>query len=261
MAARRLIPVLPLFLIPFGRLLERLQSVPWQLGISLVLAVATALPIPIFDVWGNGWRLRQVADERKFYPDSAIAHRRKQGEALGRAFRGIDTYMVMDGGLCVLAYYSELPRFMESNGLTSREIAKQKVSGRGLPGHEKPPQEWLIEKLKVTFAVKHAPPQERNRIDMVSIDNGLLWLQLVYWDEEVMAALRDRPSVRFVPIEQAIFRVKRRLPRATCDQANAMVDRLDHYYLRWHEADSERRAELKQLAKERCETDSNARSD
>lgn len=256
MFARRLIPVLPLFLLAFGRLLERFRSVKWQLGLSLGLAVATALPVPIFEWWGQIHRLRGVTDERAYYQEEAVAIRRAQGEALARAFAGIDTHFLLDGGLCMLAYYSGLPRFMEGNGLTNREIARQEVKKRGFVGHEKPPPEWLLDREKVAFVVMQARPTRSNVVDIVSIENGLLYLRILYWDAEVMAQLRERPGVRFLSIEAALWGVRQKLRRGSCDDARWALYRVDQYYLRWHAPDSDERRELHALADERCPRES-----
>lgn len=255
MFARRLVPILPLVLLAFGRLVDRLGSLRWQLAIAVPLGIAAALPYPLYRRHGTDWRIRGVADERRIYPPRTVAYRRAQGEALGRAFAGIETHFLLEGGLCMVAYYSGLPRFMELNGLTDPVIAKQRIERRGVPGHEKAPPFWWLDVNRVDFLVMHSPPQDRAAIDVVSIDDGRLYLLVLHWNEAVMDRLADRPGVRFVPIDEQLGRVERRLREGSCEQATRAFDRLDHHYLRWHERGSGLRGRLRQRLQQRCAED------
>ena len=55
-----------------------------------------------------------------------------------------------------------------------------------------------------------------------------IWL----YSDEVMDALRGRPDVSFVPIEQVVARLRSEMEAAPYERARAIYDYLDHYYLR-----------------------------
>ncbi|MGD8396183.1 MAG: hypothetical protein PVF43_11990 [Candidatus Eiseniibacteriota bacterium] len=252
MFARRLVPVLPLFMLALERALIRSCSVRWRVAVGLFLLVSAALPYPLYERHGEGGRIAKITDERAVYPSENLARRRAQGEALGAAFRDLDASFLIEGGLCMLAYYSRLPDILEINGLTDRTIARQPIGARGIPGHEKGPPGWLLDERRVHFVVLQRPPARWRDVDLVSVGDGLLTLKILYWDPALMAALRHRPGVRFLPIADQLASVHSRLDRADCETARRLFAMIDRYYLRWHAVETGQRAALEALVERRC---------
>ena len=93
----------------------------------------------------------------------------------------------------MVGYFGHLPYVLEGSGLTDAEIARQPITGRGRPGHEKGPSDELLRRRKIPLAllwglhraaVLH--PWERLVCDGVAC-------RIVYYDRELMQALRRKP--------------------------------------------------------------------
>lgn len=255
MFARRLIPVIPLVFMAVER--EFLRLTPsWRRTIgALALSAAAASPFPIYSRWAENGRIARVSDEASFYDARRLALRQAQGEALGRAFDGIDATFLIGGGLCMLAYYSRLPHMIEPNGLTDRVVAKQELSVRGIPGHEKTAPLWYLRQRRVQFQVRRGPPSEVHTVDTVSIARGLVRLGLLIYDEPVMTALAQRPEVTFTPIAERLESARRGMNQLSCDQARRVLDTLDQIYFDWNTTVAARRPDLQAAVARACAED------
>ena len=252
MFARRLVPAIPLLLLCCEIALMELGSARLHLGVCLALVLATALPYPVYERWGSGNRIGDVAEEPAFYPDEVVQLRRSQGEALGRVFAGIDSVFLLEGGLCMLAYYSRLPTLIEGNGLTDWTIARQSLEDRGMVGHEKRAPPWYLEERRVNFIVLNRKLEGPFSFDTVEIGGGLLQLRTILYDEVIMETLKRRPGVRFVPVGALLARMEKEIGRGSCERARAHLSMLERYYLRWNPEAVARRRTMEQLVEARC---------
>lgn len=186
MHARRLVPVLPLCVLAFRLALPSdLRALKKRLTVILALS---AIPLPIFALASQG-RIHGVADERAFYPQELMDLRIAQGQALGAALHGVPAPLLIEGGLCVLAWASGLPTIIEANGLTDRTIARQPIAERSLAGHEKHPTEAYLDSRHVSAVVLHGQPRRSADFDVAHDPKTRLSLALRYYDPAVLAAL------------------------------------------------------------------------
>lgn len=253
MFARRLLPAVPLILFALEGQLQRLRSPERRVGITAVALLAAALPYPIFDE--TRVSIAGIADERRYYPDTVIAKRRVQAEAVGRALAGLETRVMFEGGMCVFGYYSGLPYLAEMTGLTQYSLAKLPLDERGWIGHEKRATEAWLDENDIQFVVsQHFPPVERPaRLPLDSLYFGNLAVARIHrYDAAIMDRLRARDEVRFVPIEGVLDRRRRELERVPLDEAQAILDWLDRFYFDGAgDAGKAARAELQELLESR----------
>jgi hypothetical protein len=232
MFARRLVPVVPLVLVAIEDRIAALSRPALRWGIAAVLLLGLALPWPVY---GDGrLRVAGVSDEPRFYPARVIDARRRQAEAVAQALEGIPARVAFEGGMCSFGYYSRLPYQVEVTGLTQYSLARQPLGERGLVGHEKQASvRWLQENgvhivLAQTLpdAVDRAP-RPLNWIGFGGVAEGTI----AVYDEGVMQALRERPGVEFLDIEEQLDRSLRRLERAPLSEAEEIYATLEGYYL------------------------------
>jgi arabinofuranosyltransferase len=200
MFGRRLLPVVPLGLMALERMTGRLASQRRRVALAVVLGALAALPLPIYAWWGRQGRIADVADEPSFYPSEVVKLRRLQGEVLASTFQGIDATFMMEGGLCMLAYYSHLPRIVDINGLTDRTIARTRTETRGRPGHEKRPTPAYLVERRVHLLIRNEFPIRDRGPGTLSIGR-LVPLRWLLPDEEIMKVLAQRPGIHMVPPE------------------------------------------------------------
>ena len=234
MFARRLVPVVPLALMAVERaLIPRLPHTA-RTAVAITLVIGAALPTPIYRWWGDRGRIGFVADEPAFYPQATLDLRRAQAEALTRTFEGIDATFMMEGGLCMLAYYSQLPHIIDVNGLTDRRIGHMEVVARGRPGHEKQASDAYVEERRIHFLIRNTPPPGSPVPRAVAVAEGLVPLQWLLYDDAVMRPLAARPGVIFLPIEEHLRRERGAIAQDSCDEARTRLARLRRYYFRWN---------------------------
>jgi hypothetical protein len=143
---------------------------------------------------------------------------------------------MFEGGMCMFAYYSKLPYLVEMTGLTQYSLARLPLEKRGLIGHEKQPDDRWLDEQDIHLIVAQewpisTPPAGARRHDEVyfgSLAKARVWI----YSDQVMDALRGRPDVSFVPIEQVIARLRGEMEAAPLARAVAIHDYLDRYYLR-----------------------------
>jgi hypothetical protein len=234
MFARRIVPIAPFLLLALESWLVAIEHRAVRWAAALLIVAGAALPYPVF---GEGrWRIEGIADEPHFYPPEAIATRRQQGERLGALLGATPVRVMFEGGMCMFAYYSKLPYLVEMTGLTQYSLARLPLAERGLIGHEKQPDDRWLDHNDIHLIVAQEwpispPPPGARRHDEVYFGNlakARVWL----YSDEVMDALRGRPDVSFVPIEQVVDRLRGEMEAAPVARAIAIYDYLDRYYLR-----------------------------
>jgi hypothetical protein len=143
---------------------------------------------------------------------------------------------MLEGGLCVLGYYSRLPYLVEMSGLTQYSLARLRVEERGQIGHEKSPDaEWLTENRIHLIISNDVPPvvpaatgRPYNVMYFGRLAKAVIWI----YDDEVMDRLRGRPGVWFVPIEELVGLAERVIERSTPAEGGRLRRELDRYYFR-----------------------------
>lgn len=234
MFARRLLPAVPMLLIVLEESLTRIEPERRRLQIAVVFLVGAVLTFPVYGPQRT--RVRGVSEETLYYPESVIETRREQAELAATALKGTDVRVAFEGGMCVFGYFSGLPYLVEMTGLTQYSLAQLPLERRGIPGHEKQATEEWIQDNDIHLVINNAYPNEipvgsSLKLDDLIIDHKL-HATIQFYDPAVMDALRDRPGVWFVPIEEVIDRSKRRMRAASRVEAQTIYEQLDTYYFR-----------------------------
>jgi len=253
MFARRLVPVVPLGLMALERVLWSLEKPLFRDLAAGVLAVSAWFPYPLYERFGEKGRIDRISDEPSFYPPELLRVRRAQAAALAAAFEGIDATLVFRGGLCVLGYYSDLPKLIEPNGLTDRVVAKAPLTARGVPGHEKIVPEWYVEKRRAQFVIDREPYLGPPDLHTMTLAGGLVKLDVLFYDEAVMASLERRPGVRLLSTEAMLADAENDVSRSSCADARDVLDYLDGFYFSKNPGTDARRGHLAARVAARCE--------
>jgi hypothetical protein len=190
------------------------------------------LPYPVL---GQRALVRGIADERRFYHDSALVARRLQGQVVGDALLGSGARVMYEGGMCAFGYWSGLPWLAEMSGLTHYSLSKLPLAERGRPGHEKQATEAWLHDHHVLFVISQRfPPIPRSDanppLDALYFGE-IAAARIVRYDEAVMERLRATRGVRFTPIERVIEQRRREIERADRAEAERLYAWLDAYYL------------------------------
>lgn len=232
MFARRLIPALPLFFLGLERVLARLGRTAPQHALLGVLLLGALLPFPLYGPQRP--RISGIADEPRFYPAEVVRFRRRQGEAVGSLLARTPARVMFEGGMCSFGYYSRLPYLIEMTGLTQYSLAKLPLRRRGWIGHEKQPDARWLDDNGVNLIVSHdLPPRAPGPSGMVSDQiyfGGLVNARIWRYSDAVMDALRDRPDVTFVPIEQVFDSARASVGRGSREETRHVFEYLDRYY-------------------------------
>ncbi len=235
MFARRLVPVLPFLFVFLDAAVSALPARGGAPG-AFAFTVASFFPYPVF----SGDRppdIRGISDERSYYPERVIDARRQQGVLARRVFRGIDLKASFGGGMCMFAYYSDLPYMIEPNGLTQYWLAERPLARRsGKIGHEKPvTRDELREHGATLIFQRDLPPllQAEPRYDEIFLNRTLLVEMLVY-DDALMQRLARVPGVVFHSIDDTLRDAAFDLRGMTCGDARASLQSLSRFYLGRH---------------------------
>jgi hypothetical protein len=230
MFARRVVPAIPFALLAVELMLEELGG----LGATLVAAALAALSFAPRELYPEHLPLRihGVANEREFYPPETMALRRQQGEIARAALGDVPVKAAFAGGMCVFAYYSELPYLVEPNGLTNLELAKAPLKERGpIVGHEKAVTRDTLRQMGLELLFqKTEVPRGPPAYDQVFFGN-LLVAEILRYDRRVMNALAKMPSVRFKPIEVTLDEAGAELRTEPCPEARRTLATLQTFYL------------------------------
>jgi hypothetical protein len=230
MAARRLLPAMPLVLLALEDRVARWPDRERAALAAAALLVAAALPAPVFSGYA---RINTIGEERSFYPPEAIEARRRQAEAVGAALAQSGARVAFEGGMCVFGYFSRLPYLVELTGLTHYSLAKQPLRERGPIGHEKAADDAWLREHGVHFVVSQdfppvAASKPRRQDELVFGD--LARARIVFYSDAVMDRLRGRPGVDFVPIERVLAAAEREMEAASPARAREILEGLDLWY-------------------------------
>jgi hypothetical protein len=252
MFMRRLVPAIALGLAACGREIDRLPPRA-RVAVAVPLLVAASFPFPLFERWADEHhRYFGIADEASFYPANVVALRRSQGELLEKAFRDVPARFVMNGGLCMLAYYSDLPFVMEPNGLTDRGVAHQPLDERRQIGHEKHPSDEYLRARRVNFKITPWPMDRPTSFDQVFLGGGLVVLETMIYDEPTMNALTRTGLAQFRSIETLLPEFEALLHDDDCEAARARLAQMDRYYFDANPTSAPRRQRADRMVTARC---------
>jgi hypothetical protein len=242
MFARRVLPAVPLLLLAVEGELARLSARSAR-SLAFACVVAAALPYPVL---GQRALVRGIADERRFYHESALLARKLQGQVVGDALTGTQARVMYEGGMCAFGYWSGLPWLAEMSGLTHYSLAKLPLETRGRPGHEKhATEDWLRERGVHFVMSQRFPPIPRGDgnepLDALYFGE-IAVARIVHYDDAVMDRLRAERGVRFAPIERVVEQRQREIERADRAEAERLYAWLDAFYF---SGNGERAAEWK----------------
>lgn len=252
MQTRRLVPVVPLFVMACTLELSSWGTPGIRWVAATLVTLFAALAVPIVATFGQEGRLWGIADERTYYPKKVIDFRRKQGEALAAVFEGTRAGFVIEGGLCVLAYYSHLPHIVEINGLTDKTIARQEISTRGLHGHEKNPTNEYLDQRDVQYVVLHSIPPRRRKFNIIELSHANLYLHARYYDPAVVEKLRSHAGVKALNARELVRIAQREVTSGDCMRASATFAVMDSYLFQRNPEFAEDRARLAATVRSRC---------
>jgi hypothetical protein len=230
MFARRVLPAVPLLLLAIEGEIATLAATRAR-AIALACVAAAALPYPVL---GQRALVRGIADERRFYHESALTARRLQGQVVGDALSGTGARVMYEGGMCAFGYWSGLPWLAEMSGLTHYSLAKLPLAERGRPGHEKRATDAWLRERGVNFVISQrfppipstpSPPLDALYFGEIAV------ARIARYDDAVMDRLRGARGVRFVPIERVIEQRRREIERADRAEAERLYAWLDDFYL------------------------------
>ena len=235
MFARRLVPALPFLFVFLDAAISALTPKP-AVALALLVTGASFLPYPLFS-HDEPEFVHGITDERLGYPEAVVAERRTQALAAHAVFQGLPLRAAFGGGMCMFAYYSDLPYLVEPNGLTQYWIAERPLPTRGSKvGHEKLVSREELRDHDVQLIFHHDDPPLQPRslaFNQLLVDDVLL-VELLTYDDAVMDKLRAEPRVRFQPIEAVLRDVAVAMPAMGCPRARASLASLSSYYLDSH---------------------------
>ena len=235
MFARRLVPALPFLFVFLDAAVAALTP---KVGVALacLLTAGSFFPYPLFAPDQPEF-VRGITDERLGYPEAVIAERRAQARAAHAVFAGLPIRAAFGGGMCMFAYYSDLPYLVEPNGLTQYWIAERPLPARGSKvGHEKLVSREELRQHGVGFIFHHDhPPLQLPSLDFNQLLVGdVLLAEMLTYDDELMAKLRSDGRVRFRAIDDVLGEASTEMDAMGCDHARTTFAALSSYYLDTH---------------------------
>ena len=176
-----------------------------------------------------------ITDERSHHPEEIIEARRNQAELARAVFEKRSVPAAFGGGMCMFAYYSDLPYLVEPNGLTQYWIAERPLARRGTKiGHEKAISfESLRDHGIEPIFHRDLPPllAPEPRFDEIFVGDRLR-IQILVYDDGLMNALARDPRVRFRRIDDVLGEATGDLATMTCSDAQASLAALTRFYPR-----------------------------
>jgi hypothetical protein len=235
MFARRLVPALPFLFVFLDAAVSALTP---KIGVALALSITAGsfLPYPLLSQDQPEF-IHGISDERLGYPETIVGERRAQAQAAQEVFQGLPVRAAFGGGMCMFAYYSELPYLVEPNGLTQYWIAEQPLPTRGPKvGHEKlvSREQLLAHGVSLIFHHDRPPLQEPSPgLNQLIIDDALL-VEMLTYDEALMDKLRATGRVRFRAIDDILRTATTDIRAMPCADAREAFAGLSGYYLDAH---------------------------
>jgi hypothetical protein len=222
MHARRLIPAVPFLLVawtaPLGAASGRLAKAATALACA-----AAAISVPIFSLWGEPWghsrRIGYITDEHGFWSDALLEQSKAQGADLHRVFDGLDARFFFEGGLCIVAYYSNLPVFIEGHGITDKHIARQPLAERGRPGHERLVDDAYLDARGVQLKLSTSGNLGSRPFDAWELQATKLLLRARYYDDALTRAALARGGVSALTADKLLIVAGREIGRSDCEHA------------------------------------------
>jgi hypothetical protein len=240
MVGRFLMPLIPLVLLAAARFLLLLHARrPRLVWACALLLGATARGSPLVAPGAQEW---QLADENTIYPIVKLApldiahHHFRTGRLMRELLtdRGI-TMPIATSGIGMVGFYSRL-EVIDLVGLTDRTVARQEVSRRGRPGHEKRAPPGYLDERRVRLArVRFADPDDvvMRRFDLPGDWPGAKrhWFLWSY-DEALMQQIAKKsPEIAFTPFQAWVRQqLLPKLEEMTTSHARTRLEELDRFY-------------------------------
>jgi hypothetical protein len=210
MFARFFIPITPFLYFLMEAFAFRVLNPQYLIPFAVVVCLGTNFywyPDEIRSLSSN------VADERYFYPNSAIEEAKLKGGTLKKYLRDTQAQVVIYGSQAMLAYYAEFPIAIEgSNGLTDEYIAHLPITKRDRPSHEKEaPVDYLNKRgVNFTFDFGSSRPSPAGDFREIYFENirGVI----IVYNRNLMRKLETYPEVRFFDFERFLEEYIQKMP-------------------------------------------------
>ncbi|HZL83908.1 MAG TPA: hypothetical protein VFD07_00870 [Candidatus Krumholzibacteria bacterium] len=248
MFARFLLPATP-FLALLAEHAVRSQK-RWSLAWAALVILATFA--------GGIWRERTlrwpamprgVTDERSVYPPEDVAARRMHGARIAACFDSTDASFLVLSAQAALAYFARYPVAIEVNGLTDRTLARQPITTRGRPGHERKPTAEYFQERGIHFMVVHRHVAQQRQYAWIRF--GGLDGEIITYDRALMEQVRRRcRDVEFVDFPQYLDDYIRRAPGLAVDVLGRDLAQYRAYYFA-HNQDPDRLAQLQAILRQK----------
>jgi hypothetical protein len=239
LVGRSLMPAVPLVLLAAARVLLLLHARRPRLTWACVLLLgATARGSPLVAPGAQEW---QLADENTIYPIVELApldiahHHFRTGRLMRELLteRGL-TMPIATSRNGMVGFYSRL-ELTDLVGLTDRTVARQQVTQRGRPGHEKRAPGAPRSAPGAPRAGGYSRPDDKvmRRFDFPGDWPGARrhWFLWTY-DEALMQRIaKEAPEISFTPFRPWVRQqLLPRLEEMTPAEARTRLADLDHYY-------------------------------
>ncbi|MDP6931627.1 MAG: hypothetical protein QGG40_01865 [Myxococcota bacterium] len=247
MFARFALPVTPLLLLGVEQAIAGLTRPSLRIGLATLAAAGVLVAKAPIELEGMG-RLQGIAEERNFYPASALEDARRDGAYLAELFEDTDARVIIYGGQAMLAYYADFPLAIEgATGLTDRTIARLPVAERSYIGHDKDaPLEYLLERgvrFRLAWRTGMEPHEPWTEIDFGQGLDGYI----LSWDETLMKTLQER-GADFVDFPDSLDASAFKLPDLDRDTVQNLHTRFHDYYFAHNEDPAREKPYLDRLS-------------
>lgn len=194
MFARLFIPAAPFAMIVVEHsvniLARRKRNLYGALAAGALVLLLIAMPSPMR---GRGFYLG-IADERAYYDARHVEKLERRSVTLKRYFEGLPMRVAFSGGMARMVYRLDVPLAIESaTGLTDKTVARQKLTKRGRPGHEKVAKlSYLMQRRTCLWLgnAKHVAEQPGYANKWILLDN--IAVPVLYRDPEIFRELERR---------------------------------------------------------------------
>ncbi|TAK50668.1 MAG: hypothetical protein EPO24_16590 [Bacteroidetes bacterium] len=195
MFARFFIPITPLLLFLIEIILNQTLRTISNISLAVLLLLATLFR---FDQFKEQVSIGHVVDESRYYPKESVEIAKEYGRSLKKYFDGLPIRVAFWAGQLKPMYYAEPFYALEASaGLTDTGVARQHLTERGRPGHEKKPSnEYMIQKKIHFFIGPMETPPQGNVINAIFLGN--IVARIVTYNNAIMSALEKYPDVHFV---------------------------------------------------------------